>query len=37
MTSTEFIHALPSKVNPDAITVMETVFHFDVEGVGGGQ
>lgn len=37
MTSTEFIHALPKKVNPDAIAGMETTFHFDVEGEGGGQ
>lgn len=37
MTATEFIHALPSKVNADAISGMETVFHFDVDGDGGGK
>jgi putative sterol carrier protein len=37
MTSSEFIHSLPARVNPDAIANMQTVFHFDVEGEGGGQ
>ena len=37
MTSREFIYALPSKVLPDAIEGLETLFHFDLEGDGGGQ
>lgn len=37
MTAKEFIYNLPLKVNKDAIAGMETVFHFDVEGEGGGQ
>ncbi|HMG14408.1 MAG TPA: SCP2 sterol-binding domain-containing protein [Saprospiraceae bacterium] len=37
MTAKEFIYNLPAKVNKDAISGMETVFHFDVEGEGGGQ
>ncbi len=37
MTSREFIYALPAKVSPDAIEGIETLFHFDLEGEGGGQ
>ncbi len=37
MTAKEFIYNLPDKVNKEAITGMETVFHFDVTGEGGGQ
>ena len=37
MTAKEFIYNLPNKVNKEAISGMETVFHFDVGGEGGGQ
>ena len=37
MTAKDFILALPEKVNASAIEGMNTVFHFDVEGDGGGQ
>lgn len=37
MTSREYLNALPSKVSPDAIEGLETIFHFDLEGEGGGK
>jgi len=37
MTSREYLYALPSKVSSDAIEGLETLFHFDLEGEGGGQ
>ena len=37
MTSREYLYALSSKVSPDAIAGLQTVFHFDLEGEGGGQ
>ena len=37
MTSREFLYKLPSKVSPEAIQDLETTFHFDLEGEGGGQ
>ena len=32
MTAKEFIETLPSKVNAEALTGMDTVFHFDLDG-----
>jgi hypothetical protein len=37
MTSREFIYALPNKVSPNAVEGLETLFHFDLSGEGGGQ
>lgn len=37
MTGIEFIENLPNKVKPEAIEGMQTVFHFDLSGEGGGQ
>lgn len=37
MNSREYLYALPSKVSPVAIEGLETIFHFDLEGEGGGQ
>ena len=37
MNASEFIQSLGSKVNPEAIAGHNTVFHFDIEGDGGGQ
>src|SRR5690242_12375209 len=37
MTSREFLYKLPSKVTPAMIEGMETLFHFIIEGEGGGQ
>lgn len=37
MTAKEFIEGLPAKVKPEAIEGLATVFHFDLEGEGGGQ
>jgi putative sterol carrier protein len=36
MTAKEFIHTLPTKVNPSAIEGMTTCFHFQLSGEGGG-
>ena len=37
MTSREFLYALPGKVQPESIQGLETLFHFELEGEGGGQ
>ena len=37
MTGIEFIEGLPSKVKAEAIEGLETVFHFDLDGEGGGK
>ena len=37
MTSREFLYALPSKVPPESIKGLETLFHFELEGEGGGK
>jgi len=37
MTAREFFESLPGKVNADAVKDMQTVFHFDLSGEGGGQ
>lgn len=37
MTSRDFIYRLPSKVSPQAIEGHHTIFHFDLDGEGGGQ
>lgn len=37
MNTGEFLKGLPAKVNPAAITGLETVFHFDIDGPQGGQ
>ena len=37
MTAKEFLEGLPSKVNKEALEGLETLFHFDLEGDGGGQ
>jgi putative sterol carrier protein len=31
MTAQEFLESLPSKVNPDALTGVDTVFHFSLD------
>lgn len=37
MTAKEFLMSLPEKVQPEALDGLETTFHFDIEGEGGGQ
>ncbi len=37
MTSRDFLYKLPSKVSPGAVEGLETIFHFDLEGEGGGK
>ncbi len=37
MTAQEFITNLPSKVDSAALEGLETTFHFDISGDGGGQ
>ncbi len=37
MTAKEFITSLPGKVNASALEGMDTTFHFDISGDGGGQ
>lgn len=37
MTAKEFILNLPAQVNPDALTGIETLFHFDIAGDNGGE
>lgn len=37
MTAKDFLLGLPEKVKPAAIVDMETIFHFDIEGEGGGE
>lgn len=37
MTALEFLNNLPSKVQKQAVEGMETTFHFDLSGDGGGQ
>lgn len=37
MTANEFLLGLPEKVKPEALDGLQTVFHFDIEGEGGGQ
>jgi putative sterol carrier protein len=37
MTAKEFLLRLPDKVDNDVLDGMDTVFHFDIEGDGGGQ
>jgi len=37
MTVQDFITGLPQKVNKAALEGLETVFHFDITGDGGGQ
>ena len=37
MTAKEFLMGLPDKVRPETLEGLETVFHFDIEGDGGGQ
>jgi putative sterol carrier protein len=37
MTAREILEALPGKVAPEAIEGLETNFHFDLEGDGGGE
>lgn len=37
MTSRDILFGLPAKVNPKALEGLETVFHFDLDGPGGGQ
>jgi putative sterol carrier protein len=37
MTAIDFLEKLPSKVQKDAIEGLETTFHFNLEGDGGGQ
>jgi len=37
MTAKEFLLGLPTKVSPQAIEGLETIFHFDIDGDEGGQ
>lgn len=37
MTAKDFLLQLPEKVKPDALEGLETTFHFDIDGDGGGQ
>ena len=37
MTAREFILNLPSRVRPEAIEGMATIFHFDLDGPDGGK
>lgn len=37
MTAKEFITTLPSKVPADSLDGIDTNFHFDISGEGGGQ
>lgn len=37
MTSKEFLQGLPEKINPDVLSGLSTVFHFDFSEDGGGQ
>lgn len=37
MTAAEFLQTLPARATPEAIEGMETNFHFDLEGEGGGE
>lgn len=37
MTAKEFLMNLPEKVQPEALDGLETTFHFDIEGEGGGK
>ena len=37
MTAREFLYKLPAKVSPQAIEGLSTVFHFVLDGEGGGQ
>ncbi len=37
MTTREFLYGLPARVDPAAIAGLETLFHFDIDGPGGGQ
>ncbi len=37
MTAKEFLMGLPAKVEPQTLEGLETVFHFDISGDGGGQ
>ena len=36
MTAKEFLLGLPNKVSKEALEGLETTFHFDIEGDGGG-
>ena len=36
MTSRDFIFSLPKRISPEAIEGHETIFHFILEGEGGG-
>ncbi len=37
MDATSFLKDLPGKIKPELLEGMETLFHFDLEGEGGGQ
>jgi putative sterol carrier protein len=37
MTAADFLKELPSKVRPELLEGIDTIFHFDLEGEGGGQ
>lgn len=37
MTAAEFLQELPTKVRPELLEGIDTIFHFDLEGEGGGQ
>ena len=37
MTAADFLKDLPSKVKPELLEGIDTIFHFDLTGEGGGQ
>lgn len=37
MNAAEFLKSLPAKVKPELLEGIDTIFHFDLEGDGGGQ
>ncbi len=37
MTSKEFLMSIPDKVAKEALEGLDTTFHFDIDGEGGGQ
>jgi putative sterol carrier protein len=37
MTATDFLKNLPQRIKPELLEGLETIFHFDLEGEGGGQ
>lgn len=36
MTASDFIQSLPAKAKPEILEGLATLFHFDIDGAGGG-